>query len=1120
MNEKENPNMTTQPQKSRRSRGQALVEFSLIAPVLLVVILAIFDYGRVLLVYANASTALRNAARTSQVAGLGGSDYADCALIESEVRELWFATVEDVRILYYDNTNFTGYGNPTYGCPGDGAAAFTPDDLENGFMMRVEVDATIDFVTPFLGLIGGGPNELEMHFFSQRTVLKAFEIIGDDNDFDADGLDDYWELIWFGCAAPGGGGFEPTNPGSDPPDGFQGTCLEDEDGNPVPWLERYGAFDDPDNDGATNGVEEIRGTNPIGVGAEDTDGDGLSDEEEINGGLTLPTNPDSDGDGLNDYAEVRRVIPCRGGIPYPDGYDSNPTNQDNDDDGQADGYDTDGDGLNDYEELCNPYVTNPDDEDTDDDDVSDFDEIRGYDTQTYVNGQNPPHIAFTDPTNPDHDGDGLEDGAERDGNPPSGYRTYPDSRDTDGDGLQDGYEISSPYDISPTERDSDSDGLSDQSEILDDGNGRLDNPRGDANPEIKNTDGPENEQVLEGLLCNLTDGEERNFWGTSPSHLDTDDDGLSDCEEIRGYPTDPIDPDSDNDGYQDGEEVDAYCDPMDPSETPAGGPCDEDLDGDGLPDGWEEEYWIPFTDFDDQDDNDGDLCNNMCEYIQGTDPLNPDTDGDGRSDWEEPSQEPYSDPLDRDTDDDGLWDGDELTYNTDPRAADTDGEGLLDGEEVGVTDGVPGNVVGGIGTNPRDTDTDNDGINDYHETIGWVVYGDTPAPHGWGPTDPLKEDTDDDTLGDYEEVILYLTNPNDPDTDADGLPDNVEIDDSLTEPNNPDTDEDGLLDGQEYYDGVTYLGIQDYEMTFCAGTEDETIVTIDLVSLSPLIPDKDGDGLLDGQEVNVYNTNPTNVDSDGDDVEVDSDLNDYEEATDGNVATDPVCAQSGDPNDTDGDGISNADELSGAFGYVTDPFNEDTDQDGIDDYTEMVSGFDMNINYVDRYNNPQNIEETVFTNPLERDTDGDGLLDGEEKLGTYIYRTHPLMQDTDGDNLTDGDEIFIFSTNPLNAYTEWQRQYKAQSGIWDILTEYWANGEEAAIEEAQLRGFTVLPDGSVYVRVQPTSGNFNAIRSLILDGGGTIAAEVWGGSAMEVYVPLDVLGQLLLDSRVNYMWKL
>jgi outer membrane protein OmpA-like peptidoglycan-associated protein len=52
------------------------------------------------------------------------------------------------------------------------------------------------------------------------------------------------------------------------------------------------------------------------------------------------------------------------------------------------------------------------------------------------------------------------------------------------------------------------------------------------------------------------------------------------------------------------------------------------------------------------------------------------------------------------------------------------------------------------------------------------------------------------------------------------------------------------------------------------------------------------------------------------------------------------------------------------------------------------------------------------TNPLVSDTDGDGLLDGEE---VFTYKTDPLNRDSDGDGLTDGDEIFKYKTNPLLA---------------------------------------------------------------------------------------------------------
>ena len=80
--------------------------------------------------------------------------------------------------------------------------------------------------------------------------------------------------------------------------------------------------------------------------------------------------------------------------------------------------------------------------------------------------------------------------------------------------------------------------------------------------------------------------------------------------------------------------------------------------------------------------------------IYGTDPNNPDTDGDGYNDGDEINA--GSDPLDPcdpdtnsptcDSDGDGIFNVDEIAGCTDPFIVDTDGDGLTDGEELTGTD--------------------------------------------------------------------------------------------------------------------------------------------------------------------------------------------------------------------------------------------------------------------------------------------------------------------------------------------------------------------------------------------------------------------------------------------------
>ncbi len=131
-------------------------------------------------------------------------------------------------------------------------------------------------------------------------------------------------------------------------------------------------------------------------GPTDTDGDGLTDEQEENNYMTDPENPDTDGDGLKDGEEVKT-------------YGTNPKDPD-----------TDRDGLTDYVEV-KTYLTNPVNPDTDGDGLNDGMEVL---------------TTTTNPLNRDTDGDNLSDGDEV-----NKHKTNPLKKDTDGGSVDDGIEV-------------------------------------------------------------------------------------------------------------------------------------------------------------------------------------------------------------------------------------------------------------------------------------------------------------------------------------------------------------------------------------------------------------------------------------------------------------------------------------------------------------------------------------------------------------------------------------------------------------------------------------------------------------------------------------------------------
>lgn len=241
----------------------------------------------------------------------------------------------------------------------------------------------------------------------------------------------------------------------------------------------------------------------------------------------------------------------------------------------------------------------------------------------------------TDPFSNDTDNDGYDDGEELSSN------ADPHEQDTDGDGLNDAREAELGTD--PMRQDTDDDGLDDKQEV-----------NIGTDPTNPDTDG-------DGI------GDEQEFRGpTDPTKADTDGDGLDDQRELRGK-TDPTKADTDGDGLDDQFEIEEF----------KSNPVESDTDSDGLDDKAEYEAGTnPRT-----EDTDGDGLSDAREVNElPTDPTKADTDEDGILDSEE--LEVGTDPTDPDTDQDGLNDNAEFVNQTNALNEDSDGDRLFDSWEV------------------------------------------------------------------------------------------------------------------------------------------------------------------------------------------------------------------------------------------------------------------------------------------------------------------------------------------------------------------------------------------------------------------------------------------------------
>jgi len=299
------------------------------------------------------------------------------------------------------------------------------------------------------------------------------------------------------------------------------------------------------------------------------------------------------------------------------------------------------------------------------------------------------------------------------------------------------------------------------------------------------------------------------------------------------------------------------------------------------------------------------------------------------------------------------------------------------------------------GSDPNSIDTDLDGLYDGDEVDYWTERNVDPLNDfdNDGFVNLLDIDSDNDNINDGDEINIWGSDPINLDSDGDGLPDEDEVYVYGTQPALEDTDGDDLTD----YDEIKGY----YAPTNPAANATGYVLT------NATNPDTDYDTPYDGWEIQ-YGFNPLVPDSHFDN---DSDLL--------NATMEFLYGSNPFDADTDDDGLTDGEEV---LSYNTDPTLEDTDGDLMDDYYEINQGFDPldDSDSQDDADNDglTNYEEFFWhTNPHSNDTDGDDMSDKWE----VYYGTNPLVNDTgldyDGDGLTNLQE-YKFGTNPTDPDTD------------------------------------------------------------------------------------------------------
>nr|WP_238930442.1 M4 family metallopeptidase [Vibrio sp. S9_S30] len=446
-----------------------------------------------------------------------------------------------------------------------------------------------------------------------------------------------------------------------------------------------------------------------------------------------------------------------------------------------------------------------------------------------------------------------------------------------------------------------------------------------------------------------------------------------------------------------------------------------DTDQDGINDTWELQYGFdPNNAHDANLDPDNDGLTNLEEYLNQTNPTEPDSDSDGLSDGYEVNTS-HTQPNHSDSDGDDLPDGFESDNGLDPlnsadASLDKDSDGVSNIDEYRLGSDI--NDASSLPTQISHL------FESFESDLPAYWYKPDSSDKSWVQTNSYATDgtfsiaSDNITHGQVSTIEFLGYFPKS----------EVQFDYKIESESTYDIFEirlngEVLKSISGFQSGTAFFDIPSgvHTMTFRYSKD---------ISLSS-----------GADRVWVDNLRIINTDSDNDGI---PDTWEQEYGLDPNNPSDAIL-------DLDNDGLTNLQE----FTHQTNPSMSDTDSDKLSDAEEVLEiGTDPNLSDTDSDSIPDGWEHKHGLDPLHDDSDLDSDSDNLSHLNEFNYGTNPNNPDTDEDSLLDGYEVNALNTNPLDSDTD---KDKMPDG-WEV--EYGLNPLAAsdALSDKDNDGLTALQE--------------------------------------------------------------